>query len=306
MTRSPSISIVIATKDRPEHIGRAVESILQCSYPVFKLYVIDQSRDDRTRDAIARHLNDDRLIYHRIVPSGYSTAHNFGIGLADSEFIALTDDDCTVPSDWLERIVALFRTNPRIGVIFGNVLAAPHRPDAGWIPTYVLDEPVLLDRSTTTRVIRGFGACMALRRECWEAVGGFDTMAGPGAPFRSGGDQDLAFRIMLNGHLVLETPYVSITHWGLRDRLAGRHLMYRYWFGRGARLAKLLRLHQWSYLILAWRQMEIERQLLNLLLLRRPLHVLWLVALLHGFLAAVTRPVDPKTLKWRPRGRCLT
>src|SRR5437667_452157 len=45
----PRISVVICTRDRPESIGKTLESVAAQDYPDYDVLVVDQSRGDETR-----------------------------------------------------------------------------------------------------------------------------------------------------------------------------------------------------------------------------------------------------------------
>ena len=82
----PPISVAICTCDRPDDIGRAVESVLAQDYPNFDVLVLDQSRDDRTEEIVlALAAKDARLHYARLVERGLSRAYNAAVARADSD-----------------------------------------------------------------------------------------------------------------------------------------------------------------------------------------------------------------------------
>jgi hypothetical protein len=83
---------------------------------------------------------------------------------------------------------------------------------------------------------------MFVRRRAWRSLGGFDETLGVGASLRSAEDLDLALRALHDGHLVLQTPAIEVTHhspvaWGERATVVRRN-----WYGSGAVMAKWLKL----------------------------------------------------------------
>ena len=79
---------------------------------------------------------------------------------------------------------------------------------------------------------------MALRRELWQRLGGFDEMLGAGGCFGAGEEGDFALRALRGGYHVYETPEVVLTHLGFRTWEEGRRLIPNYWYGTGAMFAK--------------------------------------------------------------------
>src|SRR5712691_4720063 len=95
--RRPGMSVAICTRDRPERIAGAVESVLAQEFPDFELLVIDQSRSPVTsslvHELMRRHPN---LNYLRLEEVGLSRARNAAIEQTGADLVAFTDDDCEV------------------------------------------------------------------------------------------------------------------------------------------------------------------------------------------------------------------
>src|SRR5882757_1424190 len=94
-TPQPFVSAVICTRNRPDKIGNAVESVLANTYSNFDLTIIDQSTNGET-EAILRRIGerDGRIRYQRMSKSGLSRAYNLAIASTTGQYIACTDDDC--------------------------------------------------------------------------------------------------------------------------------------------------------------------------------------------------------------------
>ena len=248
-----AISVVVATRDRGHLAASAVRSILTCSPPAREVWVVDQSRDGRTSDSIAILAADQRVRYLRSETEGLSRAHNLAIACTTSELVAITDDDCEVPADWLLRIAEGFAIDPHVGVVFGTVVAAGHDLAAGYIPAYTRDAPFVARRPQDKWRIEGMGACMAIRRSTWESLGGFDAMLGAGADFPAAGEGDFAYRALRAGWWIHDTPAIQIVHRGFRTNEEGRKLLEQYAQGTGAMMAKHMRCRtpgSWRFL---WR-----------------------------------------------------
>ncbi len=107
------ISVVICTRDRPDLIGQAVESVASCDYPDFDLHIMDQSTTDATervlRPLIEQYADRCHIVYHHLDRAGLSRAYNQGFRVSDGTLIACTDDDVIVPVDWLSNIARRVR-----------------------------------------------------------------------------------------------------------------------------------------------------------------------------------------------------
>lgn len=239
---SGRVSAVVATCGRGSQVVRAVRSILANESPVLEVIVVDQSDDDATEAALRPLLIEtEALRYRRLLQPGLSRARNEAIREAVGDYVAITDDDCEVPRDWVERVVEALESDMRIAAVFGNVLPAPFDAAAGFIPGYVRDDLFLADEPRKKASIDGIGACMALRRAAWAELGGFDEMLGPGGAFPGGDEGDFAIRALAAGWCVLETPQVWVEHHGFRTLDQAYDCIGTYARGTGAMMAKHVR-----------------------------------------------------------------
>ncbi len=213
----PAASVVLCTVNRPDLIGQAVASILNCELEDFELIVVDQSPDSRTRDALNPiRERDNRLRYIHSERVGLSAAYNTGIRESCAPVIAFTDDDCVVPTDWLRRVVETFAINPDVELVYGQVLVPDDVSSTdGVIPALEFATQERLSNVAGFRVC-GMGANFAARRSLFDRVGPFDEVLGGGGPLRSSQDFDLQFRAYRFGVVCLLEPSVRVFHYGLR------------------------------------------------------------------------------------------
>lgn len=300
----PCITVVICTRNRGATVVRAVRTVLLNDYPRFAVMVVDQSDDDRTQAALQPFLAKSQVHYLRMHTGGLAAGRNLGIQAAQSEYIALTDDDCEVPRNWLRAMAEAFMADSRIGLVFGNVVPAQHDRRAGFIPAYERREPFLARSMHDKHEVEGVAGCMGLRRSVWRTLGGFDEMLGLGAPFQAGEESDFAIRTLLAAYWVYETPAVHLVHHGFYTWDEGRSVVYRNWFGTGAMVAKHLQCRHRSMLQLlcrmAWRwafarsRSAVALGAYSYMLLR-----LW--AFLQGMLAGLRTPVNTHTGQYKSK-----
>ncbi len=107
--RSPdeSLAIVIASKNRPADIERAVRSIRAQPTQPDRLIVVDQS-DPRYA------IEPGAELVHHYDPAipGLTVARNVGIGLNDCSLVLFLDDDVEVVTDVVAQLRAVFREHP--------------------------------------------------------------------------------------------------------------------------------------------------------------------------------------------------
>jgi len=104
-------SVVIPTYNRADKIKRTIDSVLQQSYRIFEIIVIDDGSTDNTEEVVLA-INDKRIQYHKIVNSERAVARNTGMQLAKGQYITLLDSDDIYYSNYLfEAAISLFKYN---------------------------------------------------------------------------------------------------------------------------------------------------------------------------------------------------
>jgi len=175
------VSLVVCTCDRAPALRRCLENIaaLQFDPRAWELIVVDNGSNDDTasllRDFAARTAFRVEVLHE--TRRGKSNALNTGIAAASAPIVAFTDDDCYVEPDFLAQIVSAFESG-EYGFIGGRVLLH----DPGDAPVTIKEEMDIERFPAGTCLAPGaiHGANMAVRRDAWRAVGGFDPLLGPG------------------------------------------------------------------------------------------------------------------------------
>lgn len=248
MTVPEAVSVIVCTRDRPVSLRETVRGILGNDYPDFELRVIDQSSGGESEDAVREWKSDPRFHYTRSESRGLARARNIGVSLARPGIIAMTDDDCRVPRDWLRQMVRAFSVGDRVAIVFGNVLPAKHDETHEFVLGYTRTVPFLASGIRDKSQVEGMGACMGIRSDAWAALSGFDPLLGAGSRFPSSDETDFVIRALLAGYQAYETPNVEVVHHGFRPLQHADELVHGYLLGIGAMLAKHLKCRGWSIL----------------------------------------------------------
>jgi glycosyltransferase involved in cell wall biosynthesis len=244
------ISLIICTRNRCGQLARCLESIRKIHFDRrWELIIIDNGSTDETASVVYGFARTTSISLRYAVEFKRGTGHakNAGLGIAQGDIAAFTDDDCYPEPDFLSKIWSVF-TDPAIGFIGGRVVL--HDSD---------DYPISVNESTIAQTFpcNSFihagvviGANMAFRLDILKNIGGFDPLFGAGSPFPAAEDADVVARVSAAGWKGLYAPEVTVRHHHGRKAADIPSLMKAYDIGRGAYHMKLLMKggHLWWFL----------------------------------------------------------
>jgi GT2 family glycosyltransferase len=219
----PLVSLIIPTRDGRAVLERCVESILaKTTYPRFEILIIDnQSRDPATLEYLEALTKDGHV---RVVrydrPFNYSAVNNLGVRTASGTVVGLLNNDVEiVTADWLAEM-ASHALRPEIGCVGAKLLYPNDTLQHAGIVTGLLtlaghihrylprDAAGYFCRAAMVHDVSAVtGACMVLRREVFEEVGGLDENLA--IAFN---DVDFCLRVEAAGYRNLWTPYAELYH----------------------------------------------------------------------------------------------
>jgi len=244
MTTSPDtpvrVSVVVPTRNRPDHATACVEAILANPGADFEVVLVDQSTDDATESAVGLARKDPRFRYVRSATRGSSASRNAGIAATRAPLLAFTDDDCRVPPDWVSGIERIFAEDADVAIMFGRV-SLPEG-GAGYGAEFEPHRREYQNCLPRADVSWGISANMAVRRSVLDRVGTFDPLLAAGMPLRGGEDTDLAIRVLASGMKIVNAKEVSVVHLGVRVGSDASDLIRGYGVAVGAMLMKHVRL----------------------------------------------------------------
>ena len=227
MRDRPPLTVVVPTRNRPDHLAACVAALRADLGPADEVLVVDSAGTPP--------LTGDHVL--RCDLPGASRARNAGWRAARHDLVAFVDDDVRVLPGWADALVAeLTRTDwvtGKVGVPEGQ--EDRERPVA---VTALTERTVLTPAS---RGAIGASANLGVRREALRAVDGFDESLGPGTWTRAAEDLDLFDRLLAAGHPGVFTPEAAAVHDQWRDRRDLLRLDHGYGIGTGVRLVRLWR-----------------------------------------------------------------
>ncbi len=220
----PGASIIIATRNRAGLLERCMDGLLnRTDYPALEVIIVDNGSDEPDALALLERLGREARV--RVVrqpgPFNWAALNNAGVAQMTGQVAVLLNNDTEVlDPGWLREMVAQ-AMRPGVGAV-GAKLLYPDRTiqHAG----VVLDtrghalhmwrrrgaaEPGHDDTLVVTREVTAVtGACLAIRREVYEAIGGCDAENLP----VTWNDVDLCLRVREHGLRVIWTPHACLLH----------------------------------------------------------------------------------------------
>lgn len=229
LSGEPLVSILIPNKDHVADLRKCVESILEkTTYPHFEIVVVENNSTDARTFRYYRKLERDPRI--RVVtwagPFNYSAINNFGAEACRGEYLLLLNNDIEVITpDWLNEML-MFAQRSDVGAVgamlyypddtvqhagvilgIGGVAGHSHKYFKRGSYGYMSRMTIAQNLSCCT------AACLLLRRDVWEQVGGLDENFA--IAFN---DVDLCMRIRKAGYLIVFTPYAELYHYESKSR----------------------------------------------------------------------------------------
>ncbi|MCD7715616.1 MAG: glycosyltransferase family 2 protein [Lachnospiraceae bacterium] len=233
---NPLVSVVIPNKDETDTLKLCLASIFEkTTWKNFEIIIVENNSEtgeifDYYKEIDGR--NGVHVVYYeneKQTGFNYSAINNFGIRHAKGDYILCMNNDMEVISpDWMTELLGhcmrpgtgavgarLYYPDDTIqhaGIVIGiggvsgvagNILVGLKRGHTG----YMHRESLQQDLSAVT------AACMMIRREAYDAVGGFEEKLA--VAFN---DVDFCLKIREAGYLVVYDPYAELYHYESKTR----------------------------------------------------------------------------------------
>lgn len=195
-------SVVVPTYNRPHRLRAAIESIVTQSFKDYEVILVDDGSTISEQREQLKEIEDSykKVKVIRQENSGPAAARNRGWREAKGDVVLFTDDDCLVPSDWVEKLQEGFE--PGVAAVGGpfvpaeshfknSIFAKYHRWEAE-----DMYRPIEQSRRQQEPLPHGITANIAYRRSILEEFDGFDE----GFPVAGGEDADLIRRVSEERH----------------------------------------------------------------------------------------------------------
>ena len=199
----PEVSVVIPVHNGGEKFCQCLASVTQCSpAPAEIIVVADGDAEGSGRIAeefAARVLTTPR-------PVGPAQARNLGAKAAKADILFFVDSDVTVPEDAVGLITAAFQEDPTVAAVFGSYDDDP--VETNFLSQYKNLFHHYVHQTSNGEASTFWGACGAIRRDVFLAMGGFDE----GYLHPTIEDIELGYRLKKAGYRIRLLKRLQIKH----------------------------------------------------------------------------------------------
>jgi GT2 family glycosyltransferase len=236
-----SVSINLATYDRPDDLRNCLRSLVAQKSPRrVEIVVVDNHPVSGLTPPVVAEFPGVVLVSEP--RQGLAYARNAGFVASTGDIVIATDDDVTLPPDWLEKLVAPF-TRLDVMIVTGNVLPLeletpsqqafenygglgrgfePLEANGDWFESF--------PRRAVPTWKLGATANAAFRASIFShpQIGLMEETLGPGMPSGVGEDTYLFYKVLKAGYTLIYEPKAYVWHKHRRDVPALRRQLYNY------------------------------------------------------------------------------
>ena len=227
---TPKVSILIPNSNHEEDLKNCLNSIFsKTTWPNYEIVIVENNSNSQELFAYYERVQSEHDNVHIVTWEGefnYSAINNYGARFCDGKYLLLLNNDTSVITpDWIQEML-MYAQRSDVGAV-GAMLYYPNETiqhagvclGMGGVAGHFFDSDKKGSLGYMGRLLYPqnmsavTAACMMLRREVWETVGGLDE--GFAVAYN---DTDLCMRIRKKGWLIVWTPFAELYHYESKSR----------------------------------------------------------------------------------------
>jgi glucosyl-dolichyl phosphate glucuronosyltransferase len=231
---TPALSVIIATRDRPEDLGRCLAALaLQTLGDQLEVIVVDDGSTGDIETVVRESAVPSPLLrYIRQEGNGAASARDLGTAEAASDFLAYLDDDAVPVPVWAEAVVSAFN-DWGCAAVAGRIVLRLAGPAPDWVHGKNWRFLSELDLGSKPLWLRGrelpYSANCAVTRSSFTSVGGFASAPATRTALALSTGEDTWFfdRVRRLGGSIAYVPQACVEHVVPARRLTTEWFMQR-------------------------------------------------------------------------------
>jgi GT2 family glycosyltransferase len=233
IVKNPLVSVIIPTRDNVVVLKRCIDSILQkTSYPEYEIMIVDNNSQERKTLAYFSELeaNKNAKIVKYEKEFNFSAINNFAVKTASGTILLFLNNDTEVITpDWMTAMLEHAQQDD-VGAVGCKLLYPDNTVQHAGVVLGINSISIPFENGVAEHVHKHFStsndgyfgrinsiqdfsavtaACMMIRKEVFEAVGGFDEQNLK----VSFNDIDLCLKVRERGYRIVYTPYAALYHY---------------------------------------------------------------------------------------------
>jgi glycosyltransferase involved in cell wall biosynthesis len=214
LSQTPRVSVIVACRNAAPTLSRCLDALMAQVLDDVEPIVADDNSADETRAIASRY--PVRLIE---LPrhAGVSAARNRGAEAARGEVLLFLDADVVIAPGAMRKVLDTM-SRPQVGALIGSYDADPD--DVSIVSQFKNLAHHYFHQHSCREATTFWGACGAVRRECFFAAGGFDEKR---FKLPSIEDVELGYRLIDRGVRIVLDPELQVKHlkkWTLASLVA--------------------------------------------------------------------------------------
>jgi glycosyltransferase involved in cell wall biosynthesis len=199
-----SVAVIVPVYNGGAKFRASLDSILRAVSPSDELIVVG----DGDTDGSSQYAEAAGVTVHRFsTPGGPGRARNLGASSAKSAILFFVDADVTVPEDIIRRVKEIFAQHAEVAAIIGSYDDQPTEPN--FLSQYRNLLHHYVHQNGREEASTFWGACGAIRRDVFLAMGGFDERyIKPSIE-----DIELGYRLKKTGYTIRLCKSLQVKHW---------------------------------------------------------------------------------------------
>jgi len=114
----PKITVIIPCYNEEKTIARCIRSLLSQSFKDFEIIVVNDNSTDKSKKIIDSFKSKVKAI-HKKKNEGRPKGLDDALKIAKGDIVSITDSDCIIPKDWLQKIHNEFKKDKDLQALGG-------------------------------------------------------------------------------------------------------------------------------------------------------------------------------------------